>query len=61
MTYFYNYHVERKKPDSKEKILYDSIYIKFMKMQNSSMVLGVRIVVTSGKGIITGRGTKKDF
>lgn len=39
-------------------IIYDSTHINFMKKQNDPMVLGVRIVVTSGKRIITGREHK---
>lgn len=51
---FFSHNVERKKTGpQKKKILYNSISIKFMKKQNKVMVLEVRIVVTSGKKIIT--------
>lgn len=36
-------------PDTKEYFLYDFIYMKYRKMQDSFMVVGIRTITVSGK------------
>lgn len=45
------YKVEQKQADTKQHILYDSIYIKFKDRQNCAVVKNIRIVVTFGGGL----------
>lgn len=39
-------YVEQKKPDTKDYIMCDYLYMKFKNRQNQSVMIGVRIVVT---------------
>lgn len=47
----YRYYVERKKPDAKEHILCDSIYVKLQNRQKKSMVIEITAVVAQGRRI----------
>lgn len=59
------YNVEEKKPDAKEYVLCDSIYIMYKNRQNFSVLLEARMVATlvgSGEGkLMTRRGLKRVF
>lgn len=60
----YKCHIAQKKPDLKEYVLYNSIYVKFfLKGQNYSIVLEVRSTETLGEDgeVTAGRRDEEGF
>lgn len=57
------HNIEQKKPDTKEYILWDPTYIEYQSRQNSTLMLGVRMMVTLEDGVIivTRKKHKKSF
>lgn len=51
MNESHKHNADCKKPNNKESITYDSIFIKFLKMQNWSMMLRIRRAVPHGIGL----------
>lgn len=47
-TFKNNHKCEWKKPNTREYILYDSIYLKLKNTQNKSVVLNIQIVIILG-------------